>query len=82
MLGNTPTAIVGEPNAPTAVNLKVGGVVVRTATGTDSERLHWESWDVADYIGQSAQLEIVDQNTTGWGHLNVDHVLFSSQPLG
>lgn len=82
MLGNTPTAIVGEPNVPTAVNLKVDGVVVRTATGADSERLHWESWDVADYIGQNAQLEIVDQNTAGWGHLNVDHFTFSSRPLG
>lgn len=82
MLGNTPTAVVGEPDAPTAVNLKVGGVVVRTVTGADSERLHWESWDVADYIGQSAQLEIVDQNTTGWGHVNVDHVVFSDRPLG
>lgn len=82
MLGNTPTAVVGETNAPTAVNLKVGGVVVRTVTGTDNERLHWESWDIADYIGQSAQLEIVDQNTTGWGHVNVDQFTFSDRPLG
>lgn len=82
MLGNTPAAVVGEPDAPTAVNLKVGGNVVRTVTGLDSERLHWESWDVADYIGQSAQLEIVDQNTTAWGHVNVDHVVFSDRPLG
>lgn len=82
MLGNTPTAVVGETNAPTAVNLKVGGVVVRTTTGHDEERLHWESWDVVDYIGQTAQLEIVDQNTTGWGHINVDHLVFSGRPLG
>lgn len=82
MLGNTPTAVVGEANVPTVVNLKVGGDVVRTVTGADSERLHWESGDVADYIGQSAQLEIVDQNTTGWGHVNVDHIVFSDRPLG
>jgi len=82
MLGNTPSAVVGEANTPVAVNLKVGGNVVRTATGLDDERLHWESWDVADYIGQNAQLEIVDQNSSSWGHIDVDHITFTNRPLG
>ncbi|KTS11398.1 glycoside hydrolase family 32 protein [Microbacterium testaceum] len=82
MWGNTPDAVVGEADTPTAVNLKVGGATVRTVTGTDAERLHWESWDVADFIGQTAQIEVVDQSTAGWGHVNVDEITFSDRPLG
>jgi levanase len=67
-------------NPPTAVNLIVGGQVVRTATGQDSERLNWVNWDVSTWAGQSAQIQIVDQNTGGWGHINVDHIMFADQP--
>jgi levanbiose-producing levanase len=82
MWGNAPDAVVGEADTPTAVNLKIGGATVRTVTGADGERLHWESWDVADFIGQTAQIEVVDQSTAGWGHVNVDEITFSDRPLG
>jgi levanase len=65
---------------PTAVNLLVGGEVVRTATGRDGERLSWSSWDVSDLRGQIARLEVVDQNTGGWGHINLDSVMLSDAP--
>lgn len=59
------------------VNLLVGGKVVRTATGPNdrpggSEKLEWESWDVAEFIGQEATIEILDRVGGGWGHINVD----------
>ncbi|GHH75189.1 glycoside hydrolase family 32 protein [Promicromonospora soli] len=65
---------------PTAVNLLVDGEVLRTATGNDGERLAWSSWDVSELRGQTAQLEVVDQNTGGWGHLNLDSVMLSDTP--
>ena len=49
--------------------------MVRTATGSDNEFLNWASWDVR--AGLTAQIQIVDQNTGGWGHINVDHILQS-----
>ena len=71
--GNHPTGAAD----PTAINLLVDGQVVRTATGSDNESLNWASWDVRDLAGQTARIRIVDQNTGGWGHINVDHILQS-----
>ncbi|PVG81286.1 glycosyl hydrolase family 32 [Nocardioides gansuensis] len=65
---------------PTAVNLIVDGEVVRTATGKDAERLTWSAWDVSELRGQTARLEVVDQNTGGWGHINLDSVMLSDEP--
>ncbi|GAA4563428.1 hypothetical protein GCM10023176_07350 [Micromonospora coerulea] len=73
-----------EPVLPrsveTAVNLVVDGQVVRTATGKDSERLDWVGWDVREYAGRRAHLEINDLNSGGWGHILVDHVMFADRP--
>jgi fructan beta-fructosidase len=70
---------MSEPD-PTAVNLLVNGEVVRTATGKDAERLTWSAWDVSELRGQTARLEVVDQNTGGWGHINLDSVMLSDEP--
>jgi len=67
-------------NPPTAVNLVVNGTVVRTATGHDSEALNWTNWNVSELDGQTAHIEIVDQNTGGWGHILADQITFSDQP--
>ncbi|SPO06590.1 related to inulinase [Cephalotrichum gorgonifer] len=71
--------LIGGGNAPgvQCINLKVGGQVVRTATGSDSEQLLPKSWDVTALIGQSAVIEIADLSTTGWGHILVDEISFS-----
>ncbi len=58
----------------------VGGQVVRTATGQNAEQLNWTNWNVSALRGQTAHVEIVDQNTGGWGHLNADQIMFSDQP--
>ena len=72
--GNHPSG----SSIPTAVNLIVGGKVVATASGQNAEFLNWVSWDVSAYQGQQASIQIVDQNTGGWGHINVDQITFST----
>ena len=70
-----------------ALNLWIDGKIVRTATGQNdrpggTENLHAASWNVAEFIGQSARIEIVDNATGGWGHLNVDNIMQSDTDKG
>jgi len=69
------------------INLLVDGKVVRTATGPNdrpggTERLDWHAWDVAELVGKKAVIQIVDQATGGWGHINVDQIVQSNQKRG
>jgi sucrose-6-phosphate hydrolase SacC (GH32 family) len=64
----------------TSFKLLVDGQPVRTATGDNDERLDWKSWDVTELQGRTARLRVVDQHTGGWGHLNVDHIMFADAP--
>ena len=32
--------------------------------------------DVRAFLGQTAQIRIVDLSTGGWGHINIDHIRF------
>ena len=34
-----------------------------------------EAWDVSEFAGREAVIQIVDQATGGWGHINVDHLV-------
>ncbi len=74
----------GRHPGKTCINLLVDGKQVRTATGPNdrpggSERLDWHSWDVAELEGQQAVIEIVDEATGGWGHINIDHIVQSDR---
>jgi formylglycine-generating enzyme required for sulfatase activity/predicted Ser/Thr protein kinase len=62
------------------INLLSGGKVVRTATGANDERLMWSFWEVSNLRGQTAQIEIVDKETGGWGHINIDDIRFANEP--
>ncbi len=64
----------------TTVNLLVGGKVVRSATGSNSEVLDWTSWDIAEFRGEDAQVQIVDRGTGGWGHILADAFTQSDAP--
>ena len=67
------------PN-PTAVLLLVNGKVVRSATGQDNELLNWVAWDVRQFEGQTAQIEVVDASSGGWGHINADEFMGADSP--
>lgn len=62
------------------IYLWVEGKRVRSAAGPNvvpggSESLRWTSWDVSEFRGRDARIEIVDDATGSWGHINVDHII-------
>jgi len=75
------TFLIGGGGYPdeTCLNLIVGNKVVRTATGPNiesggSEALAPAAWDVTEFGGRDATLQIVDSRKGGWGHINVDQI--------
>ncbi|HVM51290.1 MAG TPA: GH116 family glycosyl-hydrolase [Candidatus Acidoferrum sp.] len=70
----------GGHHQGTQIRLLVNGKVARAASGKDNERLEPVCWDVAQFEGQTAHLEIVDEAKGGWGHINVDQIEFSDMP--
>ena len=71
----------GSHRGETCLNVVVDGEVVASANGTDIEPLTAVSMDVGRWAGQQARIEIVDAHTGGWGHVNVDRILFSDRPI-
>jgi len=71
----------GAHTGRTCINLLVDGAVARTATGRNTERLEPHNWDVADLLGRTARIEIVDADSGGWGHVNVDRIEFRDTPM-
>jgi levanase len=63
-----------------AVNLLVNGNVVRTTTGANSEQLDWANWDLSPLLGKTATIQVVDNNTGGWGHILADQFTFADAP--
>ena len=66
----------------TCMNLVVNGEIVRSATGPNAqpggeESLELASWDVSEFSGKTAVIQIVDQRKGGWGHILVDQIVQS-----
>ena len=70
----------GDFERDTCLNLIVGGKVVRSATGRNSNLLLPASWDVRPFLGEPARVQIVDDASGDWGHINVDHIMQTDQP--
>lgn len=70
----------GDYERHACINLLVGGKIVRSATGWNSDRLVAASWDVRPFAGQQAQIQIVDEASGNWGHINVDHIVQTDRP--
>lgn len=70
----------GNHPGQTCINLLIAGQVVRTATGANTNAMSWVTWDVSDLVGQTARIEVVDDHTGGWGHIDVDEIHLASRP--
>lgn len=70
----------GDYERDTCLNLLINGSIVRSTTGWRSDRLVGASWDVTAFLGKSAQIQIVDNASGDWGHINVDRIVQTDKP--
>ena len=63
----------------TQIRLLVDDKIVRKMSGKDSEHLDPALWDVREFMGKNAHIEIVDEEAAPWGHISVDHIVFSDE---
>lgn len=74
--------LIGGGNHPgTQMRLMIDGKVVRATSGEDTETLLPAQWPVHEFRGQTAHIEVVDQETGAWGHILVDQIVFSDAPF-
>jgi sucrose-6-phosphate hydrolase SacC (GH32 family) len=62
--------MVGGGYSPGAkcINLTIDGKIVRTQTGNSANaHLNWQGWDVTEFRGKNARIEIVNNNTASTG---------------
>jgi len=78
--------LIGGGNFPDeeSVNLLVDGKVVRTQTGhSGNAHVEWRGWDVTEYIGKTAQIEIVDKKSAAsWlqkAYIYCDAIMLSDE---
>ncbi|UCC21907.1 MAG: hypothetical protein JSW23_08845 [Planctomycetota bacterium] len=71
----------GDHPSRTCINLLVDGQVVRTRSGDNSDAMDWATWDLSELRDKKAQIQIVDDVDDWWGHIDVDHIVISDEPL-
>jgi len=74
----------GKDPQKLALKLKIDGRVVRSVTGPNDkpggiEELAQQFWDLKEFVGRTATLEIVDEATGPWGHINVDEIALTDK---
>jgi non-lysosomal glucosylceramidase len=70
----------GKHPGQTCVNLRIDGAVVRTATGADNNRMRLENFDVREFAGREARIEIVDGWSGAWGNIGCDDIVLCDVP--
>jgi beta-fructofuranosidase/levanase len=82
-LGDGPAASTygTSQSSETGINLLIDGKVVQSTTGVNGGGVIWRSWHVADVIGRSAKIELVDTSVGGFGHLDIGKIVFTNTAL-
>jgi hypothetical protein len=72
----------GYHPAKACLNLVLDGKIVRTQTGGDSPQLLNRSWEVSEFVGKTAHIEIVDAtDSIQRGYVLVDDIAFLGPDL-
>lgn len=73
------TFLIGGGNHPgrCCLNLLVDGKVVRSATGHNGNMMRAERFDVGEFAGRTARIEILNAMNGVAGDIAVDHIVFT-----
>src|SRR5690606_35090572 len=71
----------GGAHDATCLQVRVGEEVVAEFTGTNVEPMSWVSADLSRWEGERATVRIVDDVAGDWGHVNVDTIKLSDEPV-
>ena len=76
--------VAGGSTSATQVRLVVSGSTVLTASGQQDLTMRWNTWDVSQWNGHAATLQIVDSTGAGWGIIAADQFVESDSinPVG
>jgi hypothetical protein len=58
------------------VNLVVDGKSVLSATGHSNNQMSVNTWNVRQFAGKEAKIQVVDDHKSGWGNIGIDHIVF------
>ena len=61
------------------INLLIDGEVVRTETGRNASSMQWSGWDVSEFRGKKARIQVVDAVADGSSYVYVDHVMLCDE---
>ncbi|MBI2422853.1 MAG: hypothetical protein HYV27_08485 [Candidatus Hydrogenedentes bacterium] len=73
--------LAGGEDKNVALELVKDGVAVRQTSGHNTETLEWYTWDVRDLRHDDAVIRIADRSSGSWGHVCVDHIVFSDAEI-
>lgn len=73
--------IAGGNTDLTRLELWVDGQVVQQTCGDQTTVLKWRTWDVSALVGRQAVLRAVDESTGPGGHLLIDNLVMTDQPV-
>jgi len=76
--------LVAGGNNPdlTYVGLFINNERVRNECGTNGTSLTARTWDVSEYVGQQAEIRIVDNSTASYGYILCDDIAFTDSQYG
>lgn len=70
----------GGSRRDVGVRLRIDGKVVRQTRGHDANRMRLETFDVAEFEGREAVVEVFDDAAGAWANIGVDHFVLTDAP--
>lgn len=69
----------GSLSEKLGLRLIVDDKIVRSAAGNNDNKMRLDAFEVREFAGKKARLEIVDEGVESWGNIGVDYIVFTDE---